>query len=151
MMHRILFLLFLSLLLFFADANQAFAQKVTNTVAGIAGEDPEQGRSPALTVSTEKFDGFVQILADSFQRNSEYTQYPTRFEFYVNGRLISTQIRTEELPRGIGVDVTEETAPLPFNYSVLAQVITPQGELYSTILNGAVFPDTADLRFDEEK
>ncbi|MCB0320197.1 MAG: hypothetical protein KDD60_04670 [Bdellovibrionales bacterium] len=119
--------------------SNAYAQGSANTTIGVSGRDDKHARTPVLTVGTHVHSSSVQILVDAYQRNPEYTRYPMQFDIYVNRRLYSQQIRSTELPGPVGVDVSRELVPLPFNYTVVAKMLTPQGESFTTVLNGAVF------------
>ncbi len=131
-------------LLVIGGVQLAHAQKITHTVMGVAGEDDSQSRGPLLSASTENIGGATEIQVEVTQRNREYQQYPIRVEFYVNRRLVSKQVRSAELPGPLGVTVSHDTTSLPFNYTVIAEVIHPEGTNFPTILNAAVF--SSDLR-----
>lgn len=108
---------------------------------GVSGDIDLKHRSPLLSVGVthatpEK--GPVKILASATVTNEGYSKYPIRFDFYVNRTLLSTQMSSVELPGPVGIDVSRTQAQLPFNYSVVATVITPNRD-FSTVLHGAVF------------
>jgi hypothetical protein len=95
-------------------------------------------RAPVLSVGVNRAENNVKLLVDATVENDEYKEYPIRFDFYVNRELVSTQLRSKELSGGIGIDVPAKEAPIPFNYSVVATLLTPN-RTFTTIINGAVF------------
>jgi len=119
--------------------NSAGAQEPPLRTIGVSGDMDSSGRSPVLSVGVNPGAESVQIVADAYVDNSKYTKYPIQFDFYVNRKLFSSQIRSTELPGPVGIDVGRDVAALPFNYTVVSRVITPNGRYYSTVLQGAVF------------
>lgn len=117
----------------------ASSQSVTNTVSGIQQFEDEKGRSPVLTVTAENLGERVQIRADVLQRHEDLKQFPIQVDFYINRRLFSQQLRAPELTGPLGVDVGPDIASLPFNYAVVAKVLTPNGRPFTSMLSGAVF------------
>lgn len=126
---------------------QPASQKVTLTAQGVAGDMDAENRSPIVTVSYEFAENGVKILADAFEPNEAYKQYPLRFDFYINRRLFSSQVRSPELPGAVGVDVGQDVAVPPFNYTVVVQLIHPNRS-YATAIQGAVFTHQLTGRFD---
>lgn len=106
-----------------------------------------KGRNPVVSVSTLVTDGNVKLLADAYTRDQKYTDYPIRFDFYVNRTLHTSQIRSKSLPGPVGIDIGPDIATLPFNYSVLATVITPNRQ-FSTLIQGAVFEEALPTELD---
>jgi hypothetical protein len=117
------------------------------TTEGISGDSDKKRRGPVLTVGTHHNQtdssgarggkANTTLLADAYIPNEEYQKYPIRFDFFVNRKLVSSQLRSVELPGPIGLEVTSEMATIPFNYSVVATLLHPNRE-FTTILNGAV-------------
>jgi len=129
----------LTVMLFSLVALPCSAQEVTNRTVGISGDMDYRDRSPDLGVTVVPHGNRVQILADAHVPNEKYARYPLQFDFYVNRRLFSSQMRTTELPGAVGIDVFPDVATTPFNYTVVARVITPNGRYFTTVLQGAVF------------
>ncbi len=117
------------------------------TTEGISGDIDKKRRGPVLSVGVHRNQtdssgarggiGNTTLLVDAFVPNKEYERYPIRFDFFVNRKLVSSQLRSVELPGPIGVEVTPEMGSIPFNYSVVATLLHPNRE-FTTILNGAV-------------
>jgi hypothetical protein len=97
-----------------------------------------KNRAPVLSVGVNRSGSNVKLLVDATVENDEYKDYPIRFDFFVNRQLVSTQLRSKELSGGIGIDVTPQDATIPFNYSVIATLLTPN-RTFTTVINGAVF------------
>lgn len=114
---------------------------------GIAGYIDKGRRGPVLSVGITRGDKVVSILADAHVVNEEYTDYPIQFDFFVNRKLFSSQIRSKALPGPVGVDVGTDVATPPFNYTVLAKLIHPNRE-FSTVIEGAVFATNLVTTFD---
>lgn len=123
----------------FLFASTSFAQTLTNE--GIAGHLDKQRRGPVLTVNATSSDGAGKILADAYVPYEELNKYPIRFEFYINGELKSSQLRSPELKRAVGLDVPSTMATIPFNYQVVATLLTPN-RVYPTVIQGAVYENT---------
>jgi hypothetical protein len=70
-----------------------------------------------------------------------------RYDFYVNRKLIQTQIRSKALPGPIGIDIGPDIAQLPFNYTVVATILVPNRE-FKTIIEGAVFASNLSGTFE---
>lgn len=104
---------------------------------GVSGDIDLKRREPVLSVSVSAGLTAATIYADAYVENDGTSKYPIKFDFYINRSLFASQIRSSELPGAVGITVPYSAAPLPFNYSVLAQVITPN-RIFSTVLNGAV-------------
>jgi hypothetical protein len=117
------------------------------TTEGISGDIDKKRRGPVLSVGVNRTQAdssaapggaeSTTLLVDAFVPNKEYERYPIRFDFFVNRKLVSSQLRSVELPGPIGVLVTPEMGTIPFNYSVVATLLHPNRE-FTTILNGAV-------------
>jgi hypothetical protein len=105
---------------------------------GINGVIDKHHRSPLLSVGIVRGTKVVTILADASIGDSDYTDYPIRFDFFVNRRLFTSQIRSKALPGPIGVDVGADVAATPFNYSVVATLLHPNRQ-FTTVIEGAVF------------
>ena len=75
----------------------------TNTVEGVSGDIDKKHRGPSLSVNAYAEGSGAKILADAYVPNTEFTSYLIRFDFYINRRLFSSQIRSKELSGAIGV------------------------------------------------
>ncbi len=140
MTSRMLFILLLTFVLSaFVCSTVAMAQSVTNRTVGIAGKMDKADRTPDLGVTVNRFSGRVQILADAHIPHTEYQLYPLQFDFFINRRLFSSQYRSPTLPGPVGVDIASDVAVPPFNYTVVAKVLTPDGRPFTSVLEGAVF------------
>ena len=123
--------------------NQVVEVGSVNTTRGISGDEDKHSRNPTLSVSHQMVQATatepqrVKILADAFTADSSFSKYPIRFDFFVNRKLFSTQMRSVELPGSVGVDIGTDIATPPFNYSVVATVLHPNRS-FTTVLNGAV-------------
>ena len=124
----------------------AEAQTLSNE--GIEGFVDAKHRGPVLTVGPSYFasgsnearsagGAYGLLLVDASVPNTDYKEYPIRFEFYVNRQLVSTQLRSEALPGPIGLSIPTSMATVPFNYSVVATVLYPNRS-FSTVINGAI-------------
>lgn len=105
---------------------------------GILDHMDKERRGPVLTVGAKRIGDSGQILADAYIPYKELNRFPIRFEFYVNGELYSSQLRSPELNRAVGITVPREKASIPFNYQVVATLLTPN-RVYTTVIQGAVF------------
>jgi hypothetical protein len=105
---------------------------------GILDHFDKERRGPVLTVSAKRVGDAGQILADAYIPYEDLNKFPIRFDFYVNGELFSSQLRTPELNRAVGITVPRERATLPFNYQVIATLLTPN-RVYPTVIQGAIF------------
>lgn len=120
-------------------AGSASGSATVNTTEGVSGFLDKKRRAPSLSVGVNRgTSNGVKLLADAYVANEEYTEYPIKFEFFVNRSLVATQIRSKELPGPVGIDVDVKKNPFPFNYSVIATVLGPN-RTFTTVLNGAVF------------
>ncbi len=119
------------------------------TSEGIGGYMDSKHRNPVLAISIAQptDPARVKITADASVPNEELNEYPIRFDFFVNGRLFSSQIRSRALPTPVGVDIGRDIATLPFNYSVVATVIHPNRQ-YTSMIEGAVFEQNLVSTFD---
>ena len=129
----------IGLLSVFYFAVTSYAQTLSNE--GIAGHLDKQHRGPVLTISASASNGAGKILADAHVPYEELNKFPIRFDFYINGELKSSQLRTPELNRAIGIDVPSSMATIPFNYQVVATLLTPN-RVYPTVIQGAVFENS---------
>jgi len=118
------------------------------TTEGVVGDIDKHRRGPQLSVSTEVGENVVQILADASMPNSQFAKYPLQFDFFINRRLFSSQVRSIELPGPIGVDVGSDIATPPFNYTVVAKVLHPNS-VYTTVIQGAVYANDYTTTFTE--
>jgi hypothetical protein len=136
----------------------------TLSTEGIQGSTDKKDRDPTLSVTevpipaSEEGGARVKLLAYAEVASHEFKEFPIRFEFYVNQRLISTQVRSSDLDGPVGVDVTPDIATQPFNYSVVATVLHPNRQ-FTTMLTGASFASdlvasldcTATLAFGDDE
>lgn len=119
------------------------------TGEGISGDVDKKRRSPTVSVSTINGESSVKILVDAYVADKEYEKYPIQFDFYINRMFFTSQLRSQELPGPIGIDVGRDRASLPFNYSIVARTLHPNRE-FTSVINGAVFdtdlttPETFD-------
>lgn len=137
MKTRVLLTLLAALSAFSFAHAQSESTGITMTTQGISGDSDKQDRDPILTVQTMAGATSATILVDAYVNNGEYKKYPIQFDFYVNRSLFASQTRSTELPGPIGVTVDYKTAPIPFNYSVIARVLHPN-RTFTTVLNAAV-------------
>lgn len=122
----------------FVVPTDLFAAGKVLTTAGIQGDVDKKDRGPLLSVSTSVDGTTAKIVADAVIPNKDFQKYPIQFDFFVNRKLFSSQIRSIALPGPIGIDVGPDTATLPFNYTVVAKLLHPNRE-FTTVLEGAVF------------
>jgi hypothetical protein len=120
---------------------ELLAQNRSITASGVSGHEDGKHRSPVLTASANVQGNQIQILADAFQRVPDYRDYPIQFDFFINRRLYSSQLRSKEQPGPIGIDVSKDMFQLPLHYAVLAKIITPQGNYFSSIVYGIINAD----------
>lgn len=106
-------------------------------VEGIAGDIDGRRRSPVLTVGTHMRGDIAIIKADAYLPNDDMAKYPIQFDFFINRRLYSSQIRSPEQPGAVGVELGSDVAALPFNFAVVAKVIHPN-RVFSTVFQGVV-------------
>ena len=128
-------------------STSVFAQGVTLQTRGIVGDMDKKYRDPVLTVSTVVESGNVKILADAVVDNKEFIPYPLQFDFFINRKFFTSQLRSNELPGPIGIDVGSDIATPPFNYTVIARVLHPNRE-FTTVLNGSVFSSNLTSTFN---
>ncbi len=105
---------------------------------GIAGYADKKDRNPVLSVRAVVEEGNVKLLADAEIKVEDLRKFPIRFDFFVNRSLVTSQIRSPELPGPVGIDVSSRTAAIPFNYAVIATLLHPNRQYVSSIY-GAVF------------
>jgi hypothetical protein len=139
--------------------SQALAQdvnignSVTMTTSGVSGDEDKFSRNPTLTVTHQIVNesatepSRVKLLVDAYTVDDTFSKYPLRFDFFVNRKLFSTQIRSPELPGAVGVDIGTDIASPPFNYTVVATVLHPNRS-FTTVLNGAVFSSDLIRKLD---
>jgi hypothetical protein len=116
----------------------AFAQGVTLTSQGISGDRDKKKRDPVVSVTRVVTEDNVKLLVDAHVQSADFRKYPIRFEFYVNRKLVATQIRSVELPGPIGVIIGPDIAAPPFNYTVIARIMHPN-RTFTTVINGAAY------------
>lgn len=146
---RVLVIFSFTLCLGFLLNGAAYAEETVNTTEGIGGYTDAKQRNPVLSVRTQNVfePRHVKIMADAYVPDGEFSEYPMRFDFFVNRKLFSSQFRSKELPGAVGVDVGTDVAEPPFNYTVIATVLHPNKN-FTTILNGAVFATNLRARLD---
>lgn len=142
-MKRVIFLVFVVALVVIRSA----IAEDYNTIEGVSGSIDKKRRNPVLSVGTKFSDTSVSILADAFVPHDEYKEYPLQFDFYINRALYASQIRSKELPGPVGVVVTSDVVPLPFNYSVVVKVLHPN-RTFTTVLNGAATTPSDEPTFN---
>lgn len=134
----------------------AFAQETEDTAAavgptitgeGISGDIDKKRRSPVVTIGVHNTSTGAKILVDAQVVDPEYQKYPIQFDFFVNRQFFTSQIRSTELPGGIGIDVPTSKATTPFNYTIIARTLHPNRE-FTTVINGAVFASDLNTTFD---
>ena len=114
------------------------------TAEGISGAIDKKRRSPVLTVETKGVTDEAtgvqtqKIIVDAYVPNSEYADYPIKFDFYVNRKLFVSQTRSKELPGAIGVDIGTDIATPPFNYQIVATLLHPNRQ-FVTVAQGAIY------------
>lgn len=106
---------------------------------GVGNEVDKDHRNPILSVGIKRGTGVVSILADAVVQHDDFAEAPIQFDFFVNRKLFSSQIRSKALNGPVGVEVKTEDAAMPFNYSVMAKVIHPNRQ-FTSLIEGAVFP-----------
>lgn len=134
------FLAFSLILLSFAS----HVHSETLTAEGVQGEVDKERRGPVLSIEPIRESGQVRILADAFTNFKDYSGYPLKFEFYINRELKATQIRSKELPGPVGITVPSSMATIPFNYSVVATLLTPNRN-FTSYIAGAIYDKTLSL------
>lgn len=143
------FLFFLFLFLLVGSA-PLFAQSgLTQMSPGLAGERDARGRNPELFVTRVVREDRVSLLVDAHVPHHDYQQYPIKFEFYINRHFFTSQIRSQELPGPVGVDIGPDLATPPFNYAVIAYVLHPTRSTHSMV-TGAVFTNELSALFSCE-
>lgn len=139
-------LLALILLCFTLSASPLWAQGIT-FFEGVSGDVDKHHRGPTISISSQTTAGGAQILADAYTKDKQFQKYPIRFDFYVNRRLFSSQIRSAEQPGAIGVDVGSDIASVPFNYAVIATVVHPNRQ-YVSMAQGTVYSSSLGATLD---
>lgn len=126
------------------DSLQNTARGVQN---GPSFDMDKKERDPLLTVGAEYVKAssdkaaYGRILVDATILNTEFTGYPIRFDFFVNRKLIESQVRSKQLPGPIGIEVPSTVASVPFNYTVVATLLHPNRS-FTSVIEGAVFTST---------
>lgn len=148
-MKRIQLASFLSLLTFSLCSAPVNAQTPTPTSApeastatlvgeGIYGDVDKYRRDPLVSVGVVHGNSVVSLRVDASVADTDYEKYPIQFNFFVNRKLFSSQIRSKALPGAIGIDVPNTVAAAPFNYTIVATVLHPNRQ-FTTIIEGAIF------------
>lgn len=135
------------------SAHAQSPETVTNTVEGISGDIDRHHRAPLISVglvpqgATSTAASAFKILVAATIPNKTYARYPIRVDYFVNRRLVATQLQSEELPGPLGIDVDSTIAVPPFNYSVVATLLHPNRQ-FTTVLYGAAFGTTIQGKLD---
>lgn len=114
---------------------------------GISGDIDKHRRSPIVQVSPRFEGATVKLLVDAYQPNREFERYPLQFDFFINRKLFTSQVRSPELPGPIGVDIGPDIATPPFNYVIVAKVLHPN-RTFTTVVQGAVFQGALELSLE---
>lgn len=117
------------------------------TTEGINGDADREHRAPLLSVGVVRASKVTQILVDASVQNGEYSNYPVRFDFFVNRKLFTSQMRSKALPGPIGIEVPIESVPPPFNYTVVATLLHPNRQ-FTSMVEGAVFATNLSATLD---
>lgn len=142
--HKALAALFIGTVMMSSSAERAQAQTTETSggdalnAEGIVGTIDKKRRSPIIIFSPKTEGDKTTLLVDALVPNEDYQQYPIQFQFFVNRRLVSTQIRSRELPGAIGIEVTPQMAVRPFNYTIVATLLHPNRQFVS-VAQGAVY------------
>lgn len=123
-----------SLLLFSAAA---LAAPFIYGSEGVSGEIDIKDRNPTLSFSKEVLDGSSRILVDVSVKNKGYEKYPIKVEYFINNNLVSTQIVSKELPGSLGLTLSNSNYPIPYNYTIVASLMTPN-RTFTTTTYGSV-------------
>lgn len=107
------------------------------TTEGISGDVDVHDRNPILSFGKDVFADSTRILVDAMVKNGDYSKYPIRFDFYVNGNLLLSQFRSQELPVPVGITLSKTEYPLPYNYTIVATLVTPN-RTFSTTAYGSM-------------
>jgi hypothetical protein len=145
--HAFLRTIAIAIAAIFILSSTAIAQ-TANRGEGIAGERDKKGRTPDLGVRVIHEADHVKIVADAHIPNKDYDHLPVRYDFFVERRLFSSQIRTPQLTGAVGIDVGADVATIPFNYTVVATVLSPNGRNFTTLIDGAVFDSILTTTLD---
>lgn len=113
----------------------------TNTTKGVAGFMDKDNRAPTITLSTSTDGENTKILVDTTVPNSDLDRYPIEVKYFINGNFYTSQIRTNELPKPLGIDIGPDVAQIPFNYSIVASILHPNRR-FSSLAQGAILPPT---------
>lgn len=104
---------------------------------GSGKEVDKQHRGPNLTVGVQAQQNAAKILVAGKVLNKDYEHFPIRYQFFINRQLFRTQVSSPELPGPIGVDIGSDIATVPFNYTIVAEVLHPNRR-FTTVVQGAV-------------
>ena len=131
------------------QAPRAAAQN--QSYEGIEGFVDYKHRGPVLTINPFYFNAstseaksaggpFSRILADAYIPNTDYEEYPIRFDFFINRELVSSQLRSPAQPGAIALTLPASEIAPPFTYSVIATLLYPNRS-FSTVINGTLTPN----------
>jgi len=109
------------------------------TTEGVNGDTDKKKRNPVISYQTVYEGSTIKLLVDGFVPNPDFQKYPLQFDFFVNRRLFSSQIRSSQQPGAVGVDIGPDIAVPPFNISITAKVLHPNS-LYLSVAEGQVLP-----------
>jgi hypothetical protein len=104
---------------------------------GAGKEVDKQHRGPNVTVGVQATETTTKILVAGKVLNENYQHFPIRYQFFINRQLFHTQVSSPELPGPIGVDIGTDIATIPFNYTIVAEVLHPNRR-FTTVAQGAV-------------
>ncbi len=132
-----------------ALAASAAAQSSAPTLVGegIYGDVDKYRRDPVVSVGIVHGSSVVSLRVDAYVKDDDYEKYPIQFNFFVNRKLYSTQIRSKALPGAIGVDIPNDVAAPPFNYTIIATMLHPNRQ-FTTMIEGAVFGNNLGATLD---
>ena len=119
----------------FFNVTNVYSQEAAE---GVGTTIDKKRRSPVIVLGTERTAGNVKILVDAYVPNSEYAEYPIKFDFLVNGESYTSQVRSKEFNRPIGIDIPSTKQAAPFNYTIIATLLHPNRQFVS-MAQGAVY------------
>ena len=108
------------------------------SVSGISGDTDLKDRSPLLTYTKDVTSTQSKISASATVVNDGYKKYPIRYDFYINGELFSSQVTSTELPLTPTITLDRTDHPLPYNYTIVATLITPNRTISTTSYGSVV-------------
>ena len=116
--------------------SQAFCQE---RFEGINNSIDKKRRNPVITVKTSYVTdtSTAKIIVDSYIPNTDFEKYPVKFEYFINKKLFTSQIRNVSTTGDLGIDVGPDIAPVPFAYSIVATLLHPNRQ-YITVAEGTV-------------